>query len=157
MIALEKIKIYLNSFEFLMSLLGASLSLLLIGYAPSSITLGIFCVMTFRYFIIKKTKVKFDIALFLPFILYLFLSLSYFWSVNQEQTTKGLGRMIILLLLPIAFTLIPKISLKDYRFIFRIFVLTNFALGVFFLLIALYKFICTGLISVFTYHNFVEV
>ncbi len=155
--ALGKIKTKLNSLEFLLYLLGASLSLLLVGYAPSSIALGLFCIMSFRYFIVKKRKIQFNFALFLPVLLYLLFAASYFWSVDQEQTLKGLGRMVILLLIPITFTLLPIITLKNYRLIIRIFTFSNAILGVFFLSSALYNFINTGSVSVFTYHELVSV
>ncbi len=156
MSVLESVKIKINSFEFLMYLLGVSLSLLLIGFAASSIALGFFCVFSLRFFILNKTKLRFDFALVLPIALYLYFIATYFWSVDKEQTLKGFERMIVLALVPIAFSIIPKISLKNYRLVLNIFTRCNAVFGLFFLCIAFYNFIRTQSISVFTYHELVS-
>ena len=85
MSVIEKIKIKINSLEFLMYLLGGSLSLLLIGFAASGILLGAFCFFSLRYCISNKTKLQFDLALFLPLLLYLYFIATYYWSVDKEQ------------------------------------------------------------------------
>ena len=157
MSVLESVKIKINSLEFLMYLLGVSLSLLLIGFAASSIALGFFCVFSLRCFILNNTKFRFDFALALPIVLYLYFLATYFWSVDKEQTLKGFERMIVLALVPIAFSIIPKISLKNYKLVLNIFTRCNAVFGLFFLCVAFYNFISTQSISVFTYHELVSV
>ncbi|BAO75583.1 hypothetical protein [Winogradskyella sp. PG-2] len=156
---IEKIKIKINSFEFLMCLLGASISLLLIGFAASSIVISIFCVFSLRYFILNREKItfRFDLALIVPLLLYLYFLQTYFWSVDKGQTLKGFERMIVLALVPIAFSIIPKVSYKNYRYVLGVFTWSNALLGIFFLCSAFYYFMQKHSISVFTYHELVSV
>jgi O-antigen ligase len=159
MSVIEKIKIKINSLEFLMYLLGASLSVLLIGFAPSGILIGIFSFFSLRYFILNKKKLdlRLNFTLLLPFLLYVYFLLTYFWSVDKEQTLKGFERMMILALVPLAFSAIPKIPYKSYRLVLDIFTIGNAVLCVFFLCSAFYNFINTQTLSIFTYHELVSV
>ena len=154
---LEKIKKSINSLEFLMYLLGISLSTLLLGYAASSIFLGIFIFFAYRYSLINKATIKIDYALLLPILLYAIFLTSLFWTVNQDLTIKGLERSITLVLVPIAFIVIPTVSSKHVKIVLNIFTIFNFLLGAFFLIIAFFNYFKTKSLSVFTYHELVSI
>lgn len=146
-----------NKQEFFPFLVALLLSTLLIGYAPSSIVLGILFVASCYSAIINKKEIKFDGFLILPISLYLLLCLSIFWTVDVSNTIKGISRMSALLIIPFLFGIIPKFSWKQYNYILKWFTFSNALYGLFFLLIAGFKFINTTDFKVFTYHDLVEV
>ena len=147
----------INSTAFLMCLLGVLLSTLLLGYAPSSIMLGVFFVFSIRHAIIHKTKIKLEYKLILPILLYLYFVASFFWSVDKGQTLKGLERMVALVIVPVSFIFLPKLSKKHLKIVLNIFTVTNVLLGIFFLINAVFNFYKTRALSVFTYHELVSV
>mgnify|MGYP001086961592 CR=1 FL=1 len=148
---------FVNTKEFLLYLISLVLSTLLIGYAPSSIAFVLFVFCSLRYAYINKLKFQFDYALALPVLMYLFFVLSFFWTVDKEQTLKGLERTVSLALIPLVFMILPKIGLKEHKIILNSFTISNFFLGVFFLIVAIFNFANTKSISVFTYHELVDV
>lgn len=154
---LKKAKAFINSVDFLIYLFGISLSTLLVGYAPSSISIGLFFLFSLRYYFLNKVKLKLNLKLLLPIILYFLFLLSLLWTEDQEQTLKGLQRMVALALIPIAFWLIPKVNRKHYHIVLRLFVNSNAILGLFFLVVASIKFMNNESYEVFTYHSLVEV
>ena len=110
MTALKRISIKINSVEFLMYLLALSVSTLLLGFATSGILLGLFVFFSIRHAILNKTSFKIELPFLLPILLYVLFVLSLMWSVDKAQTLKGLERTVILLLVPTAFMLIPKLT-----------------------------------------------
>ncbi|HCY80304.1 MAG TPA: hypothetical protein DHV22_01175, partial [Xanthomarina gelatinilytica] len=118
-------KTIINHPDFFSYLIALILSTLLIGYAPSSIALGIFLFFVLRYVVIYKPKMKVEPMLILPIVLYLFFCASYFWSVDPLHTIKGLGRLVPLLIFPLAFSAIPKFTLKQFHIILSYFSISN--------------------------------
>ena len=121
MSVVNKIKAFINRQEFLSYLITLVLSTLLIGYAPSSIAMGVFVFFSVRYSVIHKNKIKVDITLILPILLYLLYGLTLFWSVNQSGTKIGLEKTVVLFVIPLTFSLLPKFSKKNYNIVFRYF------------------------------------
>lgn len=156
MIASQRIKQFINTYDFLMYLFGIALSTLLLGYAYSSIGFGLFLFFSLRYFIVSKNKVQFTRALILPMFLYLFFLTSYLWSEDKTQTLKGFERTIVLFLIPLAFSIIPRVSLKNYHLVLKIFTRFNGIIGLYFIGVALLSYYDSKKLEVFTYHNLVE-
>lgn len=156
MIASRKIRQFINTEDFLMYLFGIALSTLLLGYAYSSIGFGLFFFFSLRYFIISKNKVQFTRALILPMVLYLFFLTSYLWSVDKSQTLKGFERTIVFVLIPFAFAIIPRVSLKNYHLVLKIFTRLNGLMGLYFIGVAVLSYFNRKTLDVFTYHNLVE-
>lgn len=152
----RNIKSFINSQEFLAYLLALVLSMLFIGYAPSSIAMGIFVFFALRYSIINRQKQTIDYSLLLPIALYVLFSLTIFWTVNKDQTLKGLERTILLFTLPIVFNLIPKFTIKSFNLILKIFTSANILFGIFFLISATFRYFKFSSLSVFTYHDLVS-
>ncbi|WP_417874235.1 O-antigen ligase family protein [Xanthomarina gelatinilytica] len=148
-------KTIINHPDLFSYLIALILSTLLIGYAPSSIALGIFLFFVLIYVIINKPKITIEPMLLLPIGLYVFFCASYFWSVDPLHTIKGLGRLVPLLIFPFAFSSIPKFTLKQYHIILSYFSISNVILGVLFIITASINFIHTKSFSVFTYHELV--
>ena len=156
MIANSKIRSFINSQEFLAYLLALVLSTLFIGYAPSSIAMGIFISFAVRYAIIHKYRPKIDFRLVLPILLYLLFISTLFWTVNEKHTLSGLSQTIVLLLVPVAFIVIPKFTLKSFKIVLENFTRANVLLGLFFLTSAVVRYSKSYAMSDFTYHDLVS-
>lgn len=154
---INKIRLFLNSTEFLAYLIALVLSTLFVGYAPSSIALGLFIIFSVRYKILNWGCGTLNIALLLPMSLYLLFTLTWFWTVDKSLTKTGLERTVCLFLVPFAFTSIPKITLKNLQLILNIFTWSNVFFGLFFLINALINFFKTHSFNSFAYHNLVSV
>ncbi|MEY8849446.1 O-antigen ligase family protein [Psychroserpens sp. XS_ASV72] len=157
MSASKNIKSKLNSIEFLMLLLGLSLSTLLLGFAASGIILGVFVAFGCRYTYLNKIKPRLHKGLIIPVLLYVFAVCSFLWSVDIEQTTKGMEKMVVIFVLPIVFMFLPEIKKKQSDIVFKVLTVSNTLLGVFFICNAIYNYINTKSLMVFTYHQLVEV
>lgn len=153
----SKIHAVINHKDFLYYLLALTLSTAFIGFALSSIVLGIFCFFGLRYAYLNKIGFKLNTALFLFTLLYVLCCVSYFWTVNQALTLKGIGRLSILLVLPLVFGFIPKPTVRSLQIVMNYFTLSNVLLGIFFLIVAIINYIKHGNPTVFTYHDFVEI
>lgn len=151
------IKNIINSDNFFPYLIALILSTLFIGYAPSSIALGLFVFFSITYAVLNKKKLKIDRTLLLPVILYLFLVSTIIWSIDTKLTSKGIGRLLALFLVPLAFVCIPKFSVKKRDLVLKYFTYANVGYAFFFLLVALFNYYKTRDLNVFTYHNLVKV
>ncbi len=155
--AISKIDKILYKPYFFPSLIALVLSTLFIGYAPSSIALGILVFFSLWNAITSKRKIIIQYTLLLPIIIYIVFVLSLFWTVNIDLTIKGLERMITLCLIPMIFLILPKFSLYQTKLVLEYFTKANFLYGIFFLLVAGINFIKTKSLIVFTYHDFVSI
>lgn len=153
----SKIIRFINSQEFLAYLIALILSTLFIGYAPSSIAMGIFVFFALRYAIIHKYRPKIDFKLVLPMVLYILFALTLFWTVNESFTMMGLSSTIALFLIPFVFNIIPRFSLKLFNLILEIFTGANLIFGLFFLIWGCIRYFNLYSLSVFTYHELVSV
>lgn len=157
MSVVSKILLIINHTNFFAYLLGLTLSTVLVGYAPSSIFLGIFVFFTIRYKVLNKPKFRISKLLLLPLGFYLICCLSFFWTVDYEQTLKGIGRLSVFLILPICLSSIPKLNNKSLQIIFNCFTVSNLLLGFFFLLVAAINYFKERTLMVFTYHDLVSI
>lgn len=154
---IEKIKFFINTEVFLAYLIALVLSTIFLGYAPSSIALGLFVFFSIRYKIFNPGYVKITPSLLLPMFLYTFFLFTWFWTVDKSLTKTGLERTISLFLVPLAFALMPNVSLKNYKLILNTHTNSNILLGILFLASAFFDFFKTKSINAFTYHNLVSV
>ncbi|MFK7781771.1 O-antigen ligase family protein [Psychroserpens sp.] len=143
--------------DFLSYMLALTLSTILVGYAPSSTTLIVFCLFVIRYRLINKISFKLNTSSILLILLYLFCCVSYFWTVDPDLSLKGMGRLPVLLVIPVIFAMIPKFSFRSFQIVLNGFTISNIILGLFFLVTAIINYIQLGNSTVFTYHDFVEV
>lgn len=157
MSARSKITFIINHKDFLPYLLVLVLSTVLLGYALSSIALALFSIFAIRHAILTKIKFKLNLSLFLSILLYVLCCASYFWTVDQALSLKGIGRLLIFMLLPLLFSSIPKLKFRAFLIVLNGFTISNIILGFFFLSVAIINYINSGSPSVFTYHDLVEV
>lgn len=155
MSAYKKVINVINHRDFLSYLLILSLSTLLIGYALSSIFLGVFIFFSIRHAVITKTKPSFNLRLVLPMVLYVFFVITIIWTVDVKLTLKGISRELPLLILPLVFSILPALKTINLFFILKRYTIANFVLALFFLFTAFLRFIDTWSFSEFTYHDLV--
>jgi len=154
---MTKVKRFFNSEESLYLFLSLSLGTSFLGFAPSSIALGLFVFFSFRYAYIQKRTFSFKSALIFPMLLYFLFLCSLIWSKDLSQTILGIGRMISLLIVPLAFLCLPKTSKRGYQLFFTIFNAFNVFYGLLFLTTATIGFFKSKLLTAFTYHDLVSV
>ena len=154
---MKTIKKIINNENLFVYLLALILSTLFIGYAPSSIGTGIFIFLSLVYFIINKTKIVFSKPLILLIVLYVFLALTYFWTIDIPLTKRGISRLITMALIPLAFHFIPLFKKNQALKVVKYFSISNVLYALFFLLYATYSFILTKDKDVFFYHDLVKI
>lgn len=95
----------------------------------------------------------FSWAYLLPMLLFLWMCFSYLWSVDKERTLSAIPKEIALLLVPIAFLLIPSFTKEQRDKLIKYYSYTMLFFVMFFLIRAVLRFILTKETSVFFYHG----
>jgi O-antigen ligase len=151
MVTLKKVLNSENTYVFLITLVLATL---LLDYAFGSISLAVLVlVCLLNVFYTRPKLVKHYLPLIVLFIIML---LSLFWTIDFQKSIRGLSKYIPLLLVPIAFMYIPKLSKKGINNIFDYFAISNTIFALFFIGYAGFNFIANKDSSVFFYHNLVS-
>ncbi|WP_297867756.1 O-antigen ligase family protein [uncultured Flavobacterium sp.] len=119
--------------------------------AINNILLGVFVISSFFY--IRRNKMIFSWAYLLPMLLFLWMCFSYLWSVDKERTLSAIPKEIALLLVPIAFLLIPSFTKEQRDKLIKYYSYTMLFFVMFFLIRAVLRFILTKETSVFFYHG----
>ena len=100
----------------------------------------------------NKSKLSFSLVLMLPIVLFLWMGLSYFWSIDPSRTINAIPKEITLLIIPLSFSffLISKsqkqTSIRIYSFAMVFFV-------VYYLVRAIIRYAITQDSRVFFYHG----
>ena len=136
--------------------ISLALSISIVSYALSSIFLGVFLVLSVFYAIKNRASFKIKFVLLLPITFYIYGAVSYFWSVDTDETLKAMGRMVPLLMVPLSFCWMPTIKLKQLDLVLNIITISNAILGLFFLITAAFRYFKTNRFTEFTYHNLVS-
>lgn len=158
MSVLKKIRKFLTKEEDVITyILAFSFSTLLLGYALSSVFLGIYVAVQIAKWILGRSKIYFNGYLLLMIVFYSICLASYIWSHDRIETENGLKRLVMMLLIPIAFSVGPKMKKIRFERIMNIFTLVNAFMGTFFLSFAILRYVTTQQSSVFFYHDLVSV
>jgi O-antigen ligase len=120
-------------------------------YAVNNIVLAIFLLITILKF--RKENVSFNTFLILPILLFLWMGLSYFWSIDAKTTLKAIPKEITLLLIPIAFGVNKKFTAIQVEKIKKYYSYSMVVLAVFFLLRAIVRYLIDKDSRVFFYHG----
>ncbi|MDR6968742.1 ABC-type multidrug transport system fused ATPase/permease subunit [Flavobacterium arsenatis] len=124
-----------------------------LGYAVNGMAVGLFALVTLVTF--KKKNFKVETNLVLPILLYLLMAVSILWSRDVEATSRAISKVLPLLILPLAFMMMPKFSEVQKRKIIHYYSIGILTFTLFYLIRALIKFIATKDSSVFFYHELV--
>jgi hypothetical protein len=122
-----------------------------ISMGINNIFLGILVASSLLF--IKKTKQKNYIILLLPMILFFWMSLSYFWSIDVQRTLQAIPKEIALFLIPFVFWLIPSFTKQQKEKLLKYYSYSISLIVVFYLIRALFRFVLTKDTSVFFYHG----
>ena len=79
-----------------------------ISMAVNNILLGVFFISALFY--IGKNKLSFSLVYLVPILLFALMSTSYFWSIDVKRTLSAIPKEIALLLVPMAFMIIPAFT-----------------------------------------------
>jgi len=100
----------------------------------------------------SKTEFNKNWVLFLPIAMFLLMTASYFWSIDQQETLGAIPKEIALLLLPLVFMKTP-ISLIQKEKLLKYYSYSMVILVVFFLSRATIRYIINQDIRAFFYHG----
>ncbi|MBT8253595.1 MAG: hypothetical protein KJN68_06455, partial [Bacteroidia bacterium] len=156
MSVLQNIDKLISNSWFFPSGIAVVLSTLYIGYAPTSIGLGALGFFILWYRLRLDKNINFHFALVLPFLIYGLMLISYFWSIDQPLSLKGLGRLSNFVIIPAMFILMPRFDVKATNRVLMLFTYSNCAFAVVFLIIAVLRFIKSNDTAVFAYHELVS-
>lgn len=96
-----------------------------------------------------------NINFYIPIFYYFLICISLIWSININESIKALSKEIGLLLFPLIFLFLPKFSSKDKKNILLRYSYAMALYSVFLLIHAVYRYIISGNIDVFFYHELV--
>ncbi len=122
-----------------------------ISMAVNNVLLGVFFLSSLFY--IKKRSTKLSFIFLLPILLFLWMALSYFWTIDIDRTLSAIPKEIALLLVPLAFLLIPAFTKEQKEKIVKYYSYAMLIYVVFFLTRAFVRFLITNNTSVFFYHG----
>ena len=124
-----------------------------LGHAVNSIAVGIF---VFAAIISsKKGSFKLELVLILPILIYFLMALSLIWSLDTSETLKALGKVVPIILIPIAFMLMPKLSKSSKQNFLKYYSYGISISSFLFLIKAVVRYFLSGNSDVFFYHELV--
>jgi O-antigen ligase len=120
-------------------------------YFINNILLGFFVI--FSILKLKKGNFNNSTALLLPIGLFGLMCLSYFWSIDKEETIAAIPKEIVLFLIPVAFLINKKFSKDQVDKIKKYYSYSMVILSMFFLIRAIVRFIISHETRTFFYHG----
>lgn len=149
----QKIKELIKENGVLTYLLAAILITIPLKYAFSSIATVVFVLASF--FLRNKIKFSFNKSIVLPALFYILMVLSLLWTKDTALTTGGLKKEIAFLFLPLSFLLVEELQQIARRHIFSLFSYSMVLYAVFYFSKAMFRYLSSGDVSVFFYHELV--
>ncbi|MEY2922655.1 MAG: hypothetical protein RL108_1281, partial [Bacteroidota bacterium] len=67
----------------------------------------------------KRQKINYEKSVFMPFLFFIVMALSLFWTNNFNDSLSGLQKSLSFIVIPAVFIIIPKISEESKNNIFR--------------------------------------
>jgi len=122
-----------------------------ISMAVNNVLLGVFFISSLLY--IRKSKITLSLIYSFPIVLFAWMSISCFWSIDVERTLSAIPKEIALLLVPLAFMLIPAFTKEQKNKVLKYYSYAMLVYVVFFLIRAFIRFLITKETSVFFYHG----
>lgn len=124
-----------------------------LGHAVNSIAVGIF---VFAAIISsKKETIKLEWVFVLPILIYFLMSFSLIWSIDASETLKALGKVVPIILIPIAFIIMPKFSDRSKENFLKYYSYGISISSFLFLAKAVVRYFISGNAEVFFYHELV--
>jgi len=133
-------------------ILSAVLLTIPLAYIVNSIAVVCFAVLA--VFAALKQRGRITIVLVLPMLLYVLMLMSLIWSIDPPATIKALSKELPLLIMPLSFCFI-RFNSDSRQNIVRNYSYGMAVYGAFYLVRAVIRYISTGDINVFFYHELV--
>ena len=149
----ENIKTFVsneNTFVFLIALVLITLPL---KHIINSISIIIFLLFTLTYCLIYKNKVRFNKVSILFISIYLLVVLSLLWTINFDDSIKGLQKMLSFFVIPIGFMFMPELNDQKILKILKYFSYSMVIYALFCLIIGVSKFLISQETSHLFYHS----
>ncbi|NBL65790.1 hypothetical protein GV828_11320 [Flavobacterium sp. NST-5] len=130
--------------------------LALVVSIPISLALNnVFLVLFFlsAFLFVNKTKPNFSLVLILPMLLFIWMGLSYFWSIDTQETLKAIPKEIAFVLIPLAFAIIPRFTVNQKDTIVKYYSYTILLFVIYYIIRAFVRYFTTGETTVFFYHG----
>jgi O-antigen ligase len=124
---------------------------LVISTGINNIFLGILVAVSFYYS--RNIRNKISLVLLLPIVLFLWMAVSYFWSIDVQRTLQAIPKEIALFLIPFVFWLIPSFTKEQKEKLLKHYSYSIALIVVFYLVRALFRFFLTKDTGVFFYHG----
>lgn len=119
-------------------------------FAVNNIALGLLIISVFVNF--RKTEFNKKQILFLPIIMFLLMAVSFFWSINKQETLSAIPKEIALLLLPLVFMKIQLSNTQKDKLL-KYYSYSMVILVIVFLLRAIIRYAINQDIRTFFYHG----
>ena len=124
-----------------------------LGHAVNSIAVGIF---VFAAIISsKKGTIKLEWVLILPILIYFLMAASLIWTIDTSETLKALGKVVPIILIPIAFIIMPRFSDRSKQNFLKYYSFGVSISSFLFLIKAVIRYFLSGNSEVFFYHELV--
>ncbi|WP_306351281.1 O-antigen ligase family protein [Flavobacterium sp. '19STA2R22 D10 B1'] len=123
------------------------------GYFINTLSVILFVVTTI--FCAKENGFKINRKLVPLVLIYLLMLVSVLWSIDRGATISALTKELSLLVIPIAFFMIPNLTKEQTRLIFRNYSYSMVFYGLFYLIIATIRYVIFEVTDVFFYHELV--
>jgi O-antigen ligase len=149
----QKIKELIKENGVLTYLLAAILITIPLKYAFSSIATIVFVLASF--FLRNKIKFSFNKSIVLPALFYILMVLSLLWTKDTALTTGGLKKEIAFLFLPLTFLFVSDLQKITKHHIIKLFSYSMVIYSIYYLLKATFRFLDSGQLAVFFYHELV--
>ncbi len=146
---LKKETLQNKAFVFLLLML----LVLPLGHAINSFAVGIFVFAAILSS--KKGSFKLEFALLLPILIYFMMMLSLMWSLDSSETLKALGKVAPIILIPIAFMLMPRLSSNSKENFLQYYSYGVSISSFLFLVKAVIRYFISGNSEVLFYHELV--
>jgi hypothetical protein len=148
--------VYLDIKKESSSNLGFLFTLLLLitiplSYAVNNIALVLLLLSVIFKF--KKSNFAFNSSLIIPILLFLLMVASYFWSSDANSTLNAIPKEIALLILPLVFMMMPKLSSLQKEKLIQYYSYSIVILVVYFLIRAIIRYFILHDSRVFFYHG----
>lgn len=122
-----------------------------LSMAVNNVLLVVFILSSFYYF--TKENFKFSIYLVIPMVLFIWMAMSFFWTIDVNRTSQAIPKEITLLLVPLVFFWIPSYTNEQRDKIITYYSYAMIVYVIYFLIRAFIRFLITKDSSVFFYHG----
>lgn len=117
----------------------------------NNILLGLFL------FLVLKNKnflqLKLSSFYIYPIVLFLWMAISYAWSIDKPRTLTAIPKEVALIIVPLIFILIPKFSKEQFQKIFKYYGYSIAIIAIVFIIRALIRYLINHDSRAFFYHG----